>query len=307
MKIDGILESVSSVLAFESSLHAVRLLVELGLASTETPTRDVVAFEAFAVAMAWRVAQTFGADDAVVCLLPWVALAYQCTLTHVYEYVAIALAVGTLSQPCGVHPAWLVVVFSYLQLYTYSARSNALRTFSLIAMFFASFAGSLEYAQYLVALSLELASWATERTMLPWRLDEGRACCTATMRFLLGFVVGIYILDGSAEGDVRVRPEGGRLPTVRGISFVRGKAFLRYRASPLGVALAYIEGLQVIPVRLVGSERSPDVYHVHVVGAWHLFDVDTRDWACCAPSEPLVAASRFPFRRLLLGLLLRLV
>ena len=134
-----------------------------------------------------------------------------------------------------------------------------------------------------------------------------------------------------------------RLPTLRGVAVHGGesrKASLRYEATPLGTLLAYAEGLGVFASRLEVEEEEEEkegdeavvvvpaaavavvaasrrarrgrrrTLRVYLWGGWNVLDVDVSTWTRPDPASPslpssLAASSRIPFRRLLLGLLLR--
>ena len=368
-------DTISSVFLVESVVHAVRLIVEMYTSKTERVQRfDVVVFEAFVALTCVRFGKVIEGD--IWCGLPLVAIAAQCAVAGVYEYAAIATIVFLFVAPCSIPGEWLVVIFTYLSLFSRSERSNILRVMALTTLFFAAFGGTLAYTQYMCVTALELASWATERYMMPWRIASARACCGYGFRFFIGFVVGVHILDGRDEDEVRLRPSTAILPTLAGVSVYGERAYLRYQATPLGVLFSYVEGLHLVPIRLVrlmtplgdrpnveevelsnteerarvrqradararvkalqSSERrhdrstramvadilpvdaplpirqhTPEIFRVILFGAFNVADVDISTWAKvdCASTKSeyqLATYARYPFRRVLLGVLFRL-
>jgi len=249
-----------------------------------------------------------------LCRAPLIVLAIQSVNIGVYEYASALIVVVALLQTCSsTLTTYAVVAFFFLQLHAHSERSNFLRILSLWALLFASFVTQIKYARYISVLALELASWATERYMLPWRISEAYKCCNYGWRFIVGFLIGVHALDGNAEeGTLYLRDASTEwLPTVRGLAVYGDRAYVRYRVSPLGLLLAYVEGLNLIPLRICRSETDARTFRVVLFGAAHVADLnilhDDCGWKPCDSYESLFAASRFPFRRIILGVLLRFV
>ena len=90
------------MLVFESVLHGVRLLLELGLSDTEPRDVELAVFEFFFVAGALRGARFFVRGLAVWWqnLLPTLALALHAVVSRVYELVSLTLlAASFVSAP----------------------------------------------------------------------------------------------------------------------------------------------------------------------------------------------------------------
>lgn len=307
--------TIPHVFLVESVVHAVRLIIEMYTSVTEPhPRLDVVAFETFAALTCVQIGQLF--DQQVWCALPLLAVAIQCVVAGVYEYVAVALVVFFVATQCSIPVEWVVVAFTYLSLFVRSDRSNVLRVVSLTALFLAAFGGTLAWRRYIAVVALELASWATERYMMPWKIRGAAQCCSYGFRFFVGFIIGVHLLDGRAEPDLRLRPnQRGR--SIAGVSVYGDRAYIRYRATPMGVLLAYVEGLHIVPLRIVRlSTVQPDVpsdedtFRIILVGSVHLYDVDITSWRKVRKSDEnevaLATCARYPFRRVLLGVLMRI-
>ena len=214
----------------------------------------------------------------------------------------------------------LVLLYLYLQMHGPRSNSNVLRVCALTAFFFAQYASDATYERYLCVLGMELASWATERYLLPWRIRGAEQCCNYGFRFFLGFVIGVHVVDSRYEKTM-LRIPNSTLPTVRGLAIYGDRAFLRYSARPLGVLLAYCEGLNIVPIRIFRDSTHRDRFNVYVYGSIRLMDLDTSKWHLTEgreagveeeendddDAEALCAASRFPFRRVLVGVLFRMV
>ena len=338
------------VLVFESVLHGVRLLLELGLSDTEPRDVELAVFEFFFVAGALRGARFFVRGLAVWWqnLLPTLALALHfAAVSRVYELVSLTLLAASFVSGTDLGFRQCIVAYTFAQLFTLRAASNVLRVMALTALFASANASSLVNAKVLAALAMELASWSTERYLMPWRLPAGDACCGYAARFAIGFFIGVHYTDARAEAPcLLLRDEGARrarLPTLRGVAVHGGesrKASLRYEATPLGTLLAYAEGLGVFASRLEVEEEEEEkegdeavvvvpaaavavvaasrrarrgrrrTLRVYLWGGWNVLDVDVSTWTRPDPASPslpssLAASSRIPFRRLLLGLLLR--
>ena len=194
-----------------------------------------------------------------------------------------------------------------MQLYSQSMRSNMLRISSLTFLLLASVGGSLAWTRYFSWLAMELGAWATERFMLPWRLSPAKGCSPYMFRFIMGFFVGVHFVDSTRENSLWLRPRDAPFPSVRGFSIYGNRAFIRYRAKPVGVLLAYLEGLGMIPIRFIrhGDESS---FRVYFLGALYVYNINISNetYTLCSEHESLACASRFPFRRVLAGVLWRL-
>lgn len=316
------------VLLLEALLHGARLVAELATSPSEPRDAELAVFQSFALAHAASVARPLrcgAACDWWQGAAPALVVAAHCALVgRAYEGVALAGAWLAWASPAPDARA-AALAYAYLQLRSLRARSNVLRVAALTTLFLATFAVTPPIAVLLCVLGVELASWSTERHMLPWRVPSpADACGGHGPRFLLGFVVGVHVVDASREPRLLRRPrgKGGWLEhTVRGVAVHGDTAFVRYRAAPLGALLAYAEGLGVVPLRLeverAGAEEAPiAALRAYAWGGLYVARVDVREWEeegeeggrvahGAAPSAPLLAASRFPFRRLLLGLMLR--
>lgn len=319
-------------LLFESLVHGARLCVELVSSPLETgPSGGVDAelaiFESFAIAQSLRLCLFFRSAWWEAALPFLVLAAHFAVVARVYEGVSLSAAAAALvvtsssaapSSPyaptssAAATSAVLVLAYTYLQLHHLRTRSNVLRVTALAALFFAGFAHGGSSARLLCVLGLELSSWATERYMFPWRVPSPPdACGGYNARFLLSFFIGVHVVDVTQE-RVLVRPRVGGTSltlthTVRGVAVHGTRAFVRYRCSPMGVLLAYVEGLGLAPWTIQVEDDDPHVLRVRVWGGLYALRVHVDRWAPCdAADEPaLLSASRFPFRRLLLGFLLR--
>ena len=181
------------VLVFEAVLHGVRLLVELGLSDTEPRDVELAVFEFFFVAGALRGARFFVRGLAVWWqnLLPTLALALHfAAVSRVYELVSLTLLAASFVSGTDLGFRQCIVAYTFAQLFTLRAASNVLRVLALTALFASANASSLVNAKVLAALAMELASWSTERYLLPWRLPAGDACCGYAARFAIGFFIG---------------------------------------------------------------------------------------------------------------------
>ena len=325
MSKSDILQSTEHAFIIESAVHAVRLVVEsvVDRSIVRVPVH-VIVFELFVLVSCVDLSRIFGADsDAptgsltsdlgqVWCRAPFIVLAIQSINVGVYEYASALIVVVALLQACSsTLTTYAVVAFFFLQLHAHSERSNFLRILSLWALLFASFATQIKYARYISVLALELASWATERYMLPWRISEAYKCCNYGWRFVV-VVIGVHALDGNAEEErctSAMRQQSGS-HGARACR-VRRSCYVRCRVSPLGLLLAYVEGLNLIPLRICRSETDARTFRVVLFGAAHVADLnilhDDCGWKPCDSYESLFAASRFPFRRIILGVLLRFV
>ena len=300
-------------------------MAELATPPTEPRDAELAVFQSFAVSLAASVARPWsGGAEWWQAALPAIAIAAHFALVaRSYEGVSLVAAGLAWATPS---PLVAVIAYSYLQMRVLRERSNALRVAALTALFFACFASSHASAALLCVVGVELSSWSTERYMLPWRLDAAPGSCGGYgARFFLGFVVGVHVLDAAQEPRVLWRPPSSKWLawSVRGVAVHGDVAFLRYRAAPLGVLLAYVEGLGVLASRIEverADRDDPDsrvtALRVILWGGLHLLRVECSDWiegknrgprgASATTTTVVVSASRFPLRRLLLGLMLRL-
>ena len=308
----------SIVIGVESLLHGTRLIVEhLREVRYRSDAVDVIGFQFFCTSVALR--QVIGSwleerlDDgvdvsgaliAVACVLPSIALAFELVIMRLFSFAVVVSSLLLLVDPCIMRIDVSIVLFLCLELHGGQLRSNLLRLLALLALLVSAYLPSPP-SRYVAILGLELASWATERYMLPWRITASEtACCGALCRFILGFLVGVHIING--EEPVLMRP-CRRAPfcfpeTIRGISVYNGDVFARYRASPMGVLFAYVEGLGLVPYRFCRDDDGR--INLYFLGV-HLLQFETVGWANSSLDDSFAAASRFPFRRLLLGVLLR--
>ena len=307
----------SVVVGVESLLHAGRLVVEnLKELNSRDEILDVVGYQVFCTALgirlilgAWLENKGDGGTDSisvasvVVCVLPSVALVLELIAMRLYSFGVIVVAILVLVDLCIIRVDMLIVAFFLVQLHAGQTRSNLLRLGALSAFFSSIYLDELP-RRYVAIIGMELASWATERHMLPWRLENANVCCGPIGRFLMGFFVGVYFVNGSDE--IRLRPCDRRVmcfpETVRGLACHGTDVFARYRVSPMGVLFAYVEGLGIVPYRFTMSEDGRA--RLFILGM-NVLVADTTGWKQAASSEAFACASRFPFRRLLLGILLR--
>lgn len=299
------------VLGIESLLHASRLLVEY----VQTDQRDapagqnLLSFQLFCTLTGAHLLvdrASLGASEPLkilACALPSLGLIVLLTTARLYAYAVLLGAMLAYLDPCVVRADVAVVCALAVQMQGGQLRSNLLRVAALLALLVSSLATSLSYARYLAVLALELSSWATERYMLPWRVPAGRVCCGQPCRFLLGFVVGVHI--GSGREGVRLAPYSKTTwwsETFRGVAVYGSEAYVRYGGTPSGVLCAYLDGLGLVPYRMIVTGNGTVV--LHVVG-FRLVEFDTSAWPEASSADSFAAASRFPFRRLLVGIFLR--
>ena len=300
-----ILDSSVAVIVLESAINAFRIIFEMVTSVSERFDLDAALFQFFAATLLISRSQILPIGD-VACALPVVALGLKSTHVGVYEGTVLA-TLFILLDSCAARLDAMVLIFLFLQMHGPKSVSNVLRISSLTSFFFAQYASSTLNEKYLCVLGMELASWATERYLLPWRIGGAVQCCNYGFRFFLGFVIGVHILDGRHE-TMLLRVDNSWIPTIKGIAVYNGRAYIRYAANPLGVLLAYCEGLQLVPIRIFQDAQSATHFHVYIFGSIRIVDIDVGNWSeCDSRSEPLAAASRFPFRRVLLGMLIRYV
>lgn len=311
-----ILSTTAVALVVESIVNGARLLFEYATSGTENLRVDTFLFELFALSALVSSSQVLPIGQ-VACALPIVAIAFKCAHVAVYEGVAISLLYVLLASPCNVRLDVVVMIYIYLQMQGRKSKSNVLRVCALTSFFLAQYGSNLTYVRYLCVLGMELASWATERYLLPWRIHGAEQCCNYGFRFFLGFVIGVHVIDSRYEKTM-LRIPNSVLPTIRGIAVYGDRAFLRYSARPLGVLLAYCEGLNLVPIRIFKDSSHDDRFNVYVYGSVRIMDLDVSQWHVTegrgeeageddTHGESLCAASRFPFRRILVGVLFRLV
>lgn len=304
VRVDGVL-----VLVSESILHSSRLAAEY-IITQEDQSQDVIGFLVSFVLVALHIVlepilrHDAGVGYDIVGALPAVALILDMCLMRLFSFGTIVAALVALVDPRIVRPDVAIVSLLATELHGGQLRSNMLRLGALMALMISTMSTSITYSRYLCVLGIEFCAWATERYMLPWRLEVGSGSCSKyIIRFFIGFMVGVHVSSGD-EG-VYMRPQRERMwfpETIRGFAIHHDRAYLRYKASPSGVLFAYIEGLGLLPFRMsVDKERTIDVY---VVGI-HAFHIQTAGWERSTSDESFSCASRFPFRRLLLGILLR--
>lgn len=299
----------ASLVFLESATHCARLVTEYALTDAR-PRLETVSFTALLLCAAVAIAGPFDAGTwtaAVVDALPVAALVGQLCVVRAFAYAALLAAV-VLALQTPLRLDWVLLIGYAAQLTVAKQRSHVLRAAATGALLYACTTNvGASYRRVVALVGLELTSWALERYMLPWRVPASRtACCNHACRFALGFFVGVHVTSGQ-EAHVLLRPAGHLWLTrsVLGIAIHGDDAYVRYSTRPLGVLLAYVEGLQVIPVRL---RVDADARELRVQVAWvdALARFDLADWAPAPRAASFAAASRFPARRLLVGLLLRL-
>ena len=184
---------------------------------------------------------------------------------------------------------------------SFSATSNALRGAATTVLFTSWFIADVDTMRYACVFALELASWATERSMLPWRVREAQTWDSPVVRFFLGFVVGVHMSDAT---DEHVHPfPFRRVPTIVGVAVHENRVFLRYRATPLGILLAYLEG---IFARLIHGIVCRDTITFQFTASFLSSRGPLTSEHACSSHESFACASRFPVRRIVLGILLRI-
>ena len=300
--------TVSSLVFLESVTNTVRLLFEFVM-TEECACREMLAFTALLLATSVSIAQPF--DDSswladVVDILPSIVLVLQLFVVRAYTY-GIFLATVLLALGDTLRLDWVLVVGYAAQLAVMKQRSHMLRIAATGTLLYACVADLNDDNRRLVSLvGLELASWAMERYMLPWRVPASQtARCNVGCRFALGFFVGVHLTSGKETVYLRPSSHDTMTYSILGIA-VHGKdAYLRYSTRPMGVLLAYLEGLQIIPYRMT---YYADEHTVCVQLLWIecLVKIPLQDWSRASPEISFSAASRFPARRILVGLLLRL-
>ena len=302
MKIDALvnIDSPIQVLLVESFVYAVRILVELFTSPIETPDYNLLTFQLFISVTSINTTVFSGIWN----FTPVVAICLQIILNQMYELLYMFIIVVMFLDVSAIPKHLLVLFYTLLQLQYISERSNVLRTMSLICLYLSSFGTNLYYYSVFSVLAIEFSSWSTERYMLPWRIPESSNCCTYFIRFFISFVVGIYYIDASKEEEVYVRPPNRYFSTLRGISIYGDRAFVRYKSNPLGTLMAYVQGLVPIQIRWYFSrdEEKVRAYFLSIC----VFTFSVKNWSLIETAETMTVASRFPARRLVQGLLIRL-
>lgn len=302
--------SAPVVVACESLLHNGRLFVEY-LTTNETQSLDVLGFLVSVVLICLHNLLEPSLDDdtsdlayRIVCSLPAISLVVDLSIMRLFSFAVLIVALSALVNSCLVRPDIATVVLLATELHGGQLRSNMLRLSALLCLLISCLTTSVTYSQYLVVLCLEFTAWSTERYMLPWRLPASQGSCGGFfVRFMIGFVIGVHVCSG--REPVLLRPPRSRkfLPeTLEGFSIHDDRAYIRYKASPSGVLCAYLEGLGLVPFRM--SVEDQRIINVYIVGV-HAFRMDTTGWEESDSTTSYSCASRFPFRRLLLGVLLR--
>ena len=309
----------SLILGVESLLHSARLIVEYARELRyRSDVVDVIGFQLFCTALGLRQVVGSWLDERVednpdvsvpaltlvVCILPSVAFAVELVVMRLFSFAVVLASILLLVDPCVMRVDVSIALFLCLELHGGQLRSNLLRLLALGAFMLSALTSFVWVGRYLAVVGLELSSWATERYMLPWRISSGKGCCGEGFRFLLGFFVGVHIVNG--EEPVLLRPCDRRIwcfpETIRGVSFSGSDVFLRYRASPMGVLFAYLEGLSLVPFRIAQEEDGQ--VNAFFLGV-HVLQFSVVGWKESVRDDAFAAATRFPFRRLLLGVLLR--
>lgn len=299
------LTSAAQAFALEATAHSARLILEGITSNTEVTRSNVLNLQTFVTVIAVRV--TGLVTGPWPCYFAFACLACQLVLDQLYPLLSVLLIYVSLGAPCEVRNDWIIILFTFLQLSYYSKKSNVLRSMALLTLYTSTYATSATIATYLCVLALELCSWATERYMLPWRLKEAQTYCFYSFRFMLGFVIGVHVVDVSEEEQVLMRPRDdvdAWLPTLGAVSIAGDKVFLRFEPTPTGILLAYLEGLTLFPLRFLRGDG--DVVKIFLLSV-NVADFSVQGWQPCTEPTAMAVASRFPVRRLVLGTLLRMV
>lgn len=308
----------SAILLVESSVNAFRLVLEMLL--LDPVPNNVILFQLFAAANALQVGHIVpliaeNVDLTYIASVSVVAL--QLAYIGLYEYFATLVTLSLLlyqSTTAERIATLFVVIFAFSQLHVLDRRAQLLRCLAFVSLFSATYATTLTNARYTAVLGLELASWASECHMLPWKIEPAYRILTKEVRFFIAFVIGVHILNGCAEEQLLLRPVGrGFLShSVRGLSVIKDRAYVRYSATPMGVLLAHLEGLSIVPFRILRENKVDQAHHgktfsVYIFGSLCVATIDAGEgaWSECHEYVSLVAATRFPFRRILLGLMLQ--
>lgn len=298
----------TAVIGIESLLHSFRIVTEY-VTSEQTGAQmaNVVAFHAYCVLSGAYLlidlvdVDTRDAVSIIVCLMPVLGLVVQLVEARLFTYAVTFAALAAVWMEC-LDPSITTLFAMMAQMQGWQLRSNMLRVAALLAILVGSLSVTVSYRRFMAILAIELSSWATERYMLPWRIPEGTLCCPGLTRFILGFVLGVHVSGGS-EG-VRMRPcsRGMFMPeSIRGFAIHGDVAIVRYRVAPLGVLFSYLDGLGVVPYRLQYAHNTISLY---VMGV-HVRDIPISDWPLSRDDDSFACATRFPFRRILLGVMLR--
>ena len=296
-----VLETTSQALLFESILHAVRIIFELLLSSTERTQYELVLFESFV--MTSVVAYTHIIQNLfIVYYLPFIVLILSFMYINMYQISYIVAGLCLVIDLNNTTSVWTVILFTLFNLRFRNDRSNLLLISSLLCLYFLYFTTSAEYTNLLAILCLEIASWGVERNMMPWIIEPSEKFGNFFIRFFIGFVIGVHIVDGKDENLLLVNNR--YFTTFKGVAIYNNYCYLRFNASPLGILLSYLECLFNFVFQLIYSEEK-DVIKVYFVGL-NLVDVRLENYERNnGRSISLCASSRFPFRRILMGLLTR--
>lgn len=290
------------LLIVESAANTLRLIVEF-LQSEPCRCREMLAFTLFILSCGVSLSDI--TDDepwaSILLVLPTGLLIIELLVIRAYSYAVLAFLLSVTSQQV-LRIDFILVLGYAAQLIVANQRSNTLRILSTASLLFAATSDSLYTRRLAVVVALEFNSWAMERYMLPWRIPSGSACCNYATRFALGFFIGAHITSGSAE-QVLLRRNPGFLESFRGFAIHGSRAHLRFSPRPLGILLAYIEGLQLIPFELTVDGH---VISLRVLWFDRCVVIDTINWSRADDDESFAAASRFPVRRIFAGLLLRM-
>ena len=291
------------MVAAESWLNTCRVIIEFYQTEPCNQCYNILTFAFFILSASLNVyhpdVSGFWAD--AVIWLPTIAGVVELCAVELYAYASVLFFLSILLTPLRIDLLMILIFGAQLRVRT--KRSNILRTAAIASLLFSCVTHSSTLKRLSAIVANELGTWATERYMVPWRIRGSKtACCNFSTRFAIGFFIGVHITAGTG---VYLRPNPRWLAeTVKGIAVHDGRAYLRYNTNPLGILLAYVEGLQLLPFTLV--VRDDTFVDVSFFWSDRVYSIDLREWAVADEDLAFSAASRFPFRRVLAGLAIRL-
>jgi hypothetical protein len=265
----------------------------------------------FVVAACLTSASPFTDDEAAVAVLrtlPTVAIVVQLAATEFWEYAAVVVVL-TFVQGRFLHEALVLCVSVVVRAHRVDRRSALLHVvYTVCAAAALLLPHDDELRPVLTILTLELSSWASERHLLPWTVPTQQIGCVQNIfLFLCSMVSGVHFIDAAQEAE-RMFWRPGRYNLIAGVAVYGDRAYIRYRGNVVGCLLAYLEGLSILPVRLTPCDADPNttsfcvsLFFLENVSVLHL-----DAWVRREERVLVCAPGRFPYRRVLQGLILRM-
>lgn len=306
-----------NVLLVESLIFLARVNTEL--LSTSLPTLRLVAkvaresaLPALVVAACVTNANPFVADATTTAVLngaPTALLVLQMVASQFWAYAAVVLVLSYVHQHL-LHEAQVLVLSFVVRAHNVDRRSVLLHVAYTASALLAILSEDAPTRRgVLTVLTIELASWATERHMLPWTVASQDMGLVVNLAFFLcSLCTGVHFLDAHEEAD-RLYWRPGRHNVIVGVAVYGDRAYLRYRCGPIGGLLSYLEGLSVLPMRIVACDEG-DAPHMSFCVSVFCFEnlsvLRVHEWPKRDDHVLVCATGRFPYRRILQGLILRM-